>query len=677
MLKKIAKTTLAITSILAGAALTLASPSHASSSNNTLLSYSPHEITKVGVNGSGTAYEMTGLMDIAAEVKVHIYAGIAAHVKDWKTWLRVRTENSSWVDFSNHEVSESYPVFHRPQVVDLVVPLAVPHMTLAPVMVAYCNAMADALRAQGKSNTEIFSQDRTISVAIDNELAFHTIGLNSPDLQQAGEDDFSNKPKINLACKGREPKPPIQTADHFQPPPVDFKVRDIKLFLTTFSGANTQPNPATTCKKAQVKVRLTASKAGNAKFKLWTKVGGAAMTSKVIDAWASHDGNGGFEAEHTEWVSVSSPTFVQAKAEELVSAFGKSTPWKDITLQCTNPGGGGLATNPNTSNPDNPNSDSLPQAKTLKGDFSFVDHGSPKCTRTGKALLTFQSPKADNVHYSLDCKKGSFSGVTPVAPNPAGGYSGVALVSFDVEKTIDESCTLRTVAPYGPKDHVSRNHLFQCVTPSGHTASNDLQVDSNPPSARPDVAATMVPTVPHKVIVGTGTSHNPVPPWQCIGGTVNHNGCVCPAHKKLIHVKVRDHGILRDGSKCTERDLKPDSGSQSVDGLVKTDSEALKRRLEAAKKAAEAKRKRKEAAARARKLKAAQDAAIAQRKRDARIKAAALKLRKLKAQQAAAAALAKRKAAAALAKRRAALARKRAAPSSTGNATQMRMIRRR
>ncbi|MDH3581579.1 MAG: hypothetical protein OEM91_13260, partial [Hyphomicrobiales bacterium] len=284
-----------------------------------------------------------------------------------------------------------------------------------------------------------------------------------------------------------------------------FKVTDIDLFLTTFSGANTQPNPASICKKAEVKVRLKTTKAGATKFKLWTKVGGV-MSSKVIDAWASHDGNGGFKAEHTEWFSVNKPTYVQAKAEEMVSGFGSSTSWEDIMLQCTNPGGDGLA----TQNPDPTNSDDLPQAKNVEGDFAFVDHGSPKCERQGKALLTFRSPKQDNIHYSLDCKDDNHSGVVPTVPHPDGGYAAAALVAFDVKKTYTEACTLRTVAPYGPEDHVSKHHLFQCVTSSGHSASNDVQVPSNPPSGNT--------SAPHGLVVPTGTSGYPFPPWQCVDG---------------------------------------------------------------------------------------------------------------------------------------------------------------
>jgi len=479
---------------------------------------------------------------------------------------------------------------------------------------------------------------------------------------------------VSLKCLKKKNNVSVTANNNIKFDHGQFKIKDIDLFLTTFSGANTQPNPASTCKKAQVKVRLKTSKAGATKFKLWTKVGGV-MSSKVIEAEASLDGNGGFKAEHTEWVSVNKPTYVQAKAEEMVSGFGSSTAWKDITLQCTNPGGGGLATNPNTSNPDN----DIPQGKNVDGDFAFIDHGSPKCERTGKALITFRSPKPDNIHYSLDCKFDNHSGVVPTVPHPDGGYAAAALVSFDVDKTYTEACTLRTVAPYGPEDHVNKTHLFQCVTTSGHSASNDVQVDSNPPSNKPDV--------PAKLVIGTGTQNAPVPPWQCQGGKWHRQkGCVCPPHKKSIYTQVKYHGLLYNGFKCVlsgpgDKTTKPDSSSTDARDLVKAD--AIKRRLEAAKKKKAAAIA---AAAKVRKLKAAKAAAIAKRKRDAAKKAslaiakkkrnAALKLRAVKAQQAAI----KKAASAALARRRAnavaqrkATIRKRVAPSST--MTQQRIMR--
>lgn len=681
MLKKLAKTTLATTSILAIAALASASPSHAGGATK-LISYTPATITKVGVNGSGTAYQQTGLMQLSANVDVYIYAGIAAHVKDWKRWLMVRTENSSWVDFSDDGVSESYPFLDRPQKVEALVGMDVAHDILSPLMVSYCNSMADDLRDQGKSNEEIFSQDRSVSIFIGVGKSTNYAGLEGGPIQQAEPPS-----EINLICKGRAPTPPVHTANDYSPPPIDFKIKDMNLFLTTFSGANTQPNAATTCKKGQVKVRLKTTKAGATKFKLWTKVGAAPMTSKVIDAWASHDGAGGFKAEHVEWVSVDKTSTLQAKAEEMISGFGMSTNWEDITLQCTDQSGGGLATNPNTSNPDNPNSDGLPQAKTLKGAFSFVDYGSPKCTRTGKALLTFQSPKSDNVHYSLDCKDDNYSGVIPVAPNPAGGYSGVALVSFDVEKTLHENCTLRTVAPYGPKEHVTKSHLFQCVKRVVETGSDDL-TDAPEPTTNDQ---------PPSVIA------DPAREIACVNGRTMGDMCLCARGRRLVKTGARsyrcdkrtpsvivtpvpDKTVVSPARTDTSSDSAEDARRDREDGRIKVEAErnrreAIAKRLESAKKKAETERRRKEAIAK--RLEAARKAVEAKRKREAIAKRLEAAKKKAQAERKRKEAIAKRleaarKAAAAKRKRdaEAAAARKRAATAKRRQTTAQPAIRR-
>ena len=95
---------------------------------------------------------------------------------------------------------------------------------------------------------------------------------------------------------------------------------------------------------------------------------------------------------------------------------------------------------------------------------------------------------------------------------------------------------------------------------------------------KPDAPTTLRPNVPLKAIVGTGISWNSTPPWICQGGTVNHNGCKCPPHKKLIYTQIIDHGISHSGSKCVERDLKTGSGRKSVDAVVNTKSGVVKRR---------------------------------------------------------------------------------------------------
>jgi hypothetical protein len=466
---------------------------------------------------------------------------------------------------------------------------------------------------------------------------------------------------------------PVIAFDHGE-----MTVHDVELFLSTFSNATTQPNVASTCKMGRILVRLTTNQAGAVNFKLWKQVGNGALTSQSHTIWASHDGAGSFKAEHVEWVSVSTPTYVQAKAVEFVNAgpVNLEAGWKDITLPCAPPGGSGYAQDPGPSDvplappakydgeltvadsalakknecPRNgqavfkinsnrsnnveyrldcsggrswegtvqmsPNgagkyqgvaaktfdvdhtelvgcalkrvkgdnayllalggkqfacakravgtasgdfapkpgqSDDPPQGQTLNGDFAFIDQGGTKCIRTVQALLTFTSPKTDNIHYSLDCKHGSFSGVAPAVPHPDGGHASAALVSFDVEQTLDTSCTLKTVAPFGAKTHTSKSHLFQCVKRDIEPGAVDLTPQAKPAQhiacaggmvkdgacqcdlghkpvqasanvwrcARTAVIAPAAPkadAAPKKTIKKT---------LSCLGGSVRNGGCAC------------------------------------------------------------------------------------------------------------------------------------------------------
>ena len=95
--------------------------------------------------------------------------------------------------------------------------------------------------------------------------------------------------------------------------------------------------------------------------------------------------------------------------------------------------------------------DPPPVGDTLTGDFSFVDTGGTICPRQGKALINFKTSKPDNVHYSLDCTNGHFSGVAQTAPSPQGGFIAPALVSFEIGQTTAAKCALKTVAPGNPR----------------------------------------------------------------------------------------------------------------------------------------------------------------------------------------------------------------------------------
>jgi hypothetical protein len=234
---------------------------------------------------------------------------------------------------------------------------------------------------------------------------------------------------------------------------------------------------------------------------------------------------------------------------------------------------------------------------TLTGDFSFVDNGGTKCPRQGKALINFKTSKPDNVHYSLDCTNGHFSGVAQTAPSPQGGFIAPALVLFDVNQTTHANCVLKTVAPGTPKVHTLKGHTFQCVTPTGVGGSDDLAPDTRPDPKDQDKPGLTV--VDPKINCTGGTvkdgacvcerTHNPVKAgknaWRCVqsvvdpkplkptvaelkiscaGGTVKNGACTCARTQKPV--KAGNHAW-----RCIKAVIDPPKTKDGADKLkVKT-----------------------------------------------------------------------------------------------------------
>lgn len=338
-------------------------------------------------------------------------------------------------------------------------------------------------------------------------------------------------------------------------------VNDIRLTLTTYSNAYTEPTPGTTCKKAKLRVTMETNQEGPVSFKLWGKRGDGAVESEEIDLQAQHD-EGYFRAVHERWVEVDETTNVQFNARDLVNeTFNKETGWKDITLHCTGAGGGGLA------NPTGDNDDDVPKQTAFEGNFEFIDNGplaqQNSCPRDAKALVWFNAPKADNIHYSLDCGAlGNFSGVLQPDKVASGHYRAGKLINFSVTDTIEAGCTLRSVSPGDARDHAFKANAFQCAKAAGHSAGIDGFTGSKKdpghdlPKPKPQVnpvfggsveGLTAVPnpthapqrgspdkpaTKPEKKTEPARTNPKPTKPrLVCIGGKITKKSCQCGPNK--------------------------------------------------------------------------------------------------------------------------------------------------
>jgi hypothetical protein len=245
-------------------------------------------------------------------------------------------------------------------------------------------------------------------------------------------------------------------------------IKDAKLFLTTYHNGQNDGVTIGACPLLKTTVRFETSKSGPVSFDLNRFPGG--MTSHTVNA-EFDPGSGKFYARYEKGESFDSTTNLQYMAQS-TSPLGGNTGWKDITIHC----GGGLAPDTGSSDPH----DGLPTLPQLKGDFSFLADNGTSCPRKAKALINFTSSVKDNVHYSLDCTNGHFSGVAQTAPKPGGGYVAPALVTFDVTTTTQANCVLKSVAPGKPKIHTLKGHHYQCVNRAVDPASDDLTAAPKP-----------------------------------------------------------------------------------------------------------------------------------------------------------------------------------------------------
>ena len=215
-------------------------------------------------------------------------------------------------------------------------------------------------------------------------------------------------------------------------------------------------------------MRFETSKSGPVSFDLNRFPGG--MTSHTVNS-EFDPGSGKFYARYEKGESFESTTNLQYMAQS-TAPLGGNTGWKDITIHC----GGGLAPDTGSADPH----DGLPTQQQLKGDFSFLADNGTSCPRQVKALINFSSSVKDNVHYSLDCTNGHFSGVAPTAEKPGGGYIAPALVTFDITQTTQANCVLKSVAPGKPKVHTLKGHHYQCVKRAVDPASGDVTTTPKP-----------------------------------------------------------------------------------------------------------------------------------------------------------------------------------------------------
>ena len=344
------------------------------------------------------------------------------------------------------------------------------------------------------------------------------------------------------------------------------KIKEARLFLTTIGGGNDKSVTFKGCPTLETTVRFETDKAGPVSFDLHRFPGG--MTSHTVNA--SFDKSAGkYYARYQKQEQFTSTTYRQSMAES-TAPLGGNTGWEEITVHC----GGGLTVDSGDDH------DGLPPQPEFKGDFSFAADEGTKCPRKGKALIAFTTPVKNNVHYSLHCTNGHFSGVAQPVPRPGGGYVAPALVAFDIADTTQANCVLKSVAPGAPKIHTVKGHKYRCVKTTGVDASGDLTGGTRPNPKEPDKPGT-VATDPPRDTPDAGKDKadkgkTDAAKIVCSGGIVRGGACVCGRGDKKVKVEknafrcvkavVSDPPKPKDGTKISGGKIKGDTKDKTASG---------------------------------------------------------------------------------------------------------------
>ena len=223
----------------------------------------------------------------------------------------------------------------------------------ADAILRRCN---EHLQADGPTKSHSFTQEMYATLAIDTDLTASINWIhNQPEEVGGGgqtQVDYTDADafSVNVIC---EPviKSPVSDLKHDFG---EFDVENVRLFLTTYQSNQPGSNPGTVCPALKVTSRAKANQAGPVTMRIWRQKNGGPITQEVKQAWASFDAaKNGYFATYEKWENVGTTSYFQFKTEIVEAGpFGPFDGWKDITVHCTSPGGGGFAPlPPNQSRP--------------------------------------------------------------------------------------------------------------------------------------------------------------------------------------------------------------------------------------------------------------------------------------------------------------------------------------
>ncbi|MGE0502423.1 MAG: hypothetical protein AB7I79_16080 [Rhizobiaceae bacterium] len=371
-------------------------------------------------------------------------------------------------------------------------------ITLGDQILARCN---EKLQADGPTKAHTFTHQLPATFIADSDKDWGNVGNLLPEAEAGPWPHYPNEIDhtrtamfdVNVIC---EPvvKP---SADDLKHDLGEFKVEDVKLFLTTYHNQVPGSNPGTVCPAFKVTSRAETSKAGAVQMRIWRQKDGGPITSQLVDAWSSYDAaKNGYFATWQEFENVGTTSYFQFKTEIVGDAFAPFDGWKDITVHCTGAGGGGFASEPNDNNADLPKPKATWKGSVLVSDTAGKDKS---CPRKGTVFFGVSRQAPGNFDYRISCSNGAyFEGSALGADQGSGAFEAYATHEISINKTRKIQCTLQEMTP-APVTVSVDSHDFTCANPAIDPPADDLADSPRPNLGKPEVKipAFIVTPAPH------------------------------------------------------------------------------------------------------------------------------------------------------------------------------------
>lgn len=134
-------------------------------------------------------------------------------IRSWAAWLSIETEVMGKKQFPELGYSENYAIGNRHKVVKRALPVSIPRQAYKTYAEEACNELAKDLQLlQGKTNTEIFSEDRSIAVQVNTERTWDMSGIVEANPPRVEMQDTSDVKPVTIVCLKAPSAPPGVTS---------------------------------------------------------------------------------------------------------------------------------------------------------------------------------------------------------------------------------------------------------------------------------------------------------------------------------------------------------------------------------------------------------------------------------------------------------------------------------